>query len=203
MSLEAILENIRASGKEEIAAIQSNAKAEAEKILKEAQIRAKEIIEQTLEDEFPRANRERARILQQARLEALQITELALHDQVEEVIKSAQQQISSMRSDPRYPDIFSTLVREALDELKPSLKENEIIHLLADPRDEEVLTELLKQLPANIEPIYCLECWGGITAASQDEKVRIINTLDARLRRATPYLQQHITAQFKKHPAES
>jgi len=203
MSLEAILEGIQASGEEEIKAIQLESQVRAQELLEQTRATANQIGNKNLNEGLLKTKFAQTRILQRARMEALDITEAAFQDLLEEVLSKAQAQLSFIRSDARYPVILSHLIHEAVDELKPSLQEGETIHLLADPRDQDLLEELLKDYPINIQADYQLDCWGGVIVSSEDEKVRIINTLKARLKRATATLQQRIIVLFKELPAKT
>ena len=58
-------------------------------------------------------------------------------------------------------------------------------------------------LPEHVEVCYNLNTWGGVNAASEDELVCILNTLEVRLERAIPELQRQITAQFRTHAGEA
>jgi len=203
MSLEAILEGIQASGEEEIKAIQLESQVRAQELLEQTRATANQIGNKNLNEGLLKTKFAQTRILQRARMEALDITEAAFQDLLEEVLSKAREQLSFIRSDARYPAILSYLTHEAVDELKPSLQEGETIHLLADPRDQDLLEELLKDYPINIQADYQLDCWGGVIVSSEDEKVRIINTLKARLKRATATLQQRIIVLFKELPAKT
>ena len=203
MSLEAILEGIQASGEEEIKAIQLESQVRAQELLEQTRATANQIGNKNLNEGLLKTKFAQTRILQRARMETLDITEAAFQDLLEEVLSKAQEQLSFIRSDARYPAILSYLTHEAVDELKPSLQEGETIHLLADPRDQDLLEELLKDYPINIQADYQLDCWGGVIVSSEDEKVRIINTLKARLKRATATLQQRIIVLFKELPAKT
>ena len=203
MSLEAILEGIQASGEEEIKAIQLESQVRAQELLEQTRATANQIGNKNLNEGLLKTKFAQTRILQRARMEALDITEAAFQDLLEEVLSKAREQLSFIRSDARYPAILSYLTHEAVDELKPSLQEGETIHLLADPRDQDLLEELLKDYPINIQADYQLDCWGGVIISSEDEKVRIINTLKARLKRATATLQQRIIVLFKELPAKT
>jgi vacuolar-type H+-ATPase subunit E/Vma4 len=48
-------------------------------------------------------------------------------------------------------------------------------------------------------PVSCeLNCWGGLTAKSEDGRVVVINTLESRLERATAFLRRHLAALFEE-----
>ena len=203
MGLDAILEGIRAAGQAQIEIIQQKAEAEVQRILTEAKAEAEQTSGQTESEELPRARREQARILQHARLEALHTTENASLEQVNAAIESARERLSETRSGPSYPVLLSRLIQESLNALEPSLQSGEAIHLLADPRDRDLIKAMGDSLPAHVEVFYNLDSWGGVNAASEDEKIYILNTLEVRLERALPELQRRITALFRARMGEA
>ncbi len=99
--------------------------------------------------------------------------------------------------------MFRRLTQEALDELAGSLEKPGKARLEADPRDQEQLESILSGIGLNLEVSYCLNCWGGIVAKSQDGQVVVINTLEARLERAAPYLRRYLAALFESEHPES
>ena len=203
MSLDAILEGIREAGQAQIVDIQQKAQEEARRILTEAQQAAGNISGQAESEELPHARREQASILQHARLEALHITENASLEQVNAVIEGARERLMDARAARSYPALLSRLIQEALDALEPSLRPGEAIHLMADPRDRDLIEAMLKNLPDRVKIKYNLNTWGGVNAANEDEQVCILNTLEMRLERAIPALQQQITAQFRAEAGEA
>jgi vacuolar-type H+-ATPase subunit E/Vma4 len=46
-----------------------------------------------------------------------------------------------------------------------------------------------------------LNTWGGLIAASADGRVVVINTLEARLEQALPFLRRHLAAYFEEEKA--
>jgi len=48
-----------------------------------------------------------------------------------------------------------------------------------------------------------LDCWGGLVAKSEDGRIVVINTLEERLERATPFLRRYLAAFFENEQLES
>jgi vacuolar-type H+-ATPase subunit E/Vma4 len=90
------------------------------------------------------------------------------------------------------------LVQEALTELEKSLEEAGKARLEADVRDRGLLEIILSDLRLKLPVSYELNCWGGLVAKSRDGRVVVINTLETRLDRATPYLRGYLAALFEK-----
>jgi vacuolar-type H+-ATPase subunit E/Vma4 len=221
MSLQAILDAIFAAGEAEVRAIEERASIQAHEIEAENILEAQLAKEQAFREASSPAARERSRIIHQAHLEAMRVLGSARDELVDKAFEKIRDCLSLYRSDPNYPRVLSRLVQEALSELQGSSREATVpdrmgsildrqsprqdILLLADPRDHDVLENILTtiklDLPSQFElelPIqYELECWGGVIARSADGRIVSINTLESRLERATPFLRRFLAAYFE------
>jgi vacuolar-type H+-ATPase subunit E/Vma4 len=88
------------------------------------------------------------------------------------------------------------LMDGALAELRGSLREEKQARLEADPRDRVLLESILLNMGLDPPVSYEIDCWGGLIAKSEDGRVVVLNTLEARLERATPYLRRYLGALF-------
>ncbi len=202
MSLQIILERIRASGDSQIREIGKNAQTQVNAILAQAQMEAHQIEEDACADASAPAIAERARILHRARLDALHIVGSVRERLVDTAIAHARERLTSFRSDPAYPVVLRSLTKEALAQFT-SANGDDNIQLLADPRDRNLLREILKDLELSISVSYELNCWGGLNARSRDGRVMVINTLEARLEHATPFLHHVLSALFEEEQPET
>jgi len=190
MSLQAILDAIRASGDAQVREIEATAEAEVQKIMMREQAENERLRQEVYEATSTPGAAERARILSQARLKAQRILNDAREDLIDDAIDQARQRLASIRNDPIYSVILRQLTEEALADLKGSLQEAEKPKLEADPRDQDVLESILSDMDLDLHVIYELDGWGGIIAKSDDSQVVVINTLEGRLTRGMPYLRQ-------------
>ena len=197
MSLQNILDQICASGDAQIQEIERHAQIRVNEILAQARMEAEQIEEDSCADVSAPSNAERARIIHRAKLEALRIVGDARENLVNSAIEQTRTILSSLRSDPSYPIILQTLVEEALAQIRLSEQDGHPC-LLADPRDQSLMNQILKTRQPQISIRYELNCWGGVTAQSADERVVVINTLEARLEQAIPFLRHHLAAYFRK-----
>jgi V/A-type H+-transporting ATPase subunit E len=90
----------------------------------------------------------------------------------------AEQRLSHVRKDPKYPDILKNLTREAVGALG-----GETFRIHIDKRDEKLLKKILSELHLSGEVIADLQCSGGLVVSTQNESVKISNTLESRLER--------------------
>lgn len=202
MSLETILQAIRSAGQTQVDEIEAQAKAEVRAILDKASSEAGQIHEDACAAEVIPAFRERSRILQRARLEALRLQGDAREKLVEMALERARKRLESFRSDPAYAQVLKSLVQQALEEMDGSLNHGGAASLEADPRDQELLHEILSDPDQQQSIRYVLTCWGGVIARSSDGKVVVVNTLEARLEQAAPYIRRSLGAFFETSQPE-
>jgi len=195
MSLHAILEAIRESGDVKVQEIESRAYAQMREMIATARLEAERTQEQACALSLEPAYRERARIIHRARLEAMQITGSTRKEQVDAALEQVRGRLAGFRTDPRYPEVLSSLLKQALSELSGSgwqAMSAGSACLEADPADRKLLDALLEELHLNLPVSYSLHCWGGLVARHENGRVAVINTLEARLERALPYLRSQL-----------
>ena len=90
----------------------------------------------------------------------------------------AEQRLSHVRKDRKYPDILKSLTREAVGALG-----GETFRIHIDKRDEKIIKKILSELNLSGEVIADLQCAGGLVVNTQNESVKISNTLESRLER--------------------
>jgi vacuolar-type H+-ATPase subunit E/Vma4 len=90
----------------------------------------------------------------------------------------AEQRLSNVRKDPKYPDILKSLTSEAIGALG-----GETFRIHVDKQDEMIIKKILSELHLSGEVIADLQCAGGLIVNSQNESVKISNTLESRLER--------------------
>ena len=196
MSLEAILNQIYASGDAQIREIEKEAQARVGEVLAHARMEAQQIEEDASASASAPAARERARILHRARLEALRMEGSVREELVETALQQTREKLACLRNSEIYSQIFPALAREALTGLTGSKRDEKAV-LVADQRDQALLKKTLNDLGADVPVKNDLECWGGVIAQSNDGRVVVINTLEARLERAMPFLRGQLAAFFE------
>jgi V/A-type H+-transporting ATPase subunit E len=91
----------------------------------------------------------------------------------------AEQRLSQIRKDPRYPAILKNLVREAVGTLEG---EKVLVHI--DKQDEQLIKGILSDMKSSGLVIADLQCAGGLVVSTPNESVKISNTIESRLERA-------------------
>ena len=200
MSLQSILSRIRASGEAQISEIEKNTRSRMNAVLAQTQMETHQVEENAREAASTPAIAERARILHRARLESLRIIGNVRKELVDIAIARTGERLSAMRMDPSYPDVFRMLLHEALAEQASSGADQ--VRLVADPRDRELLENMLSEPGLNPSVSYELNCWGGLIAKSIDGRVVVINTLESRLERATEFIRYRLVTLFEESHTE-
>lgn len=197
MSLQAILDAIREPGQLEAGAIQAQAEQEAAQILAQAQTDANQIRDGERAAATAKAARESARIIHQAQMKQRQLVGDARAAIIDAALADASQHFAEMRSQPVYATVLKGLLEESLATVRESLTDGDQIYVEADPRDEQLLNLLVRQHGPNITVCYILNCWGGIIARDESERIVAINTLEERLQRAEMSLRRSLSAMIE------
>jgi vacuolar-type H+-ATPase subunit E/Vma4 len=202
LSLLAILAAIHAAGEAQVQEIELRAYRQVQNIQSEARFEAEHVREDARTAALAPASRERARIIHRARLTGLQLIGNVRESYVDAALDQTRGRLAGIRSHPAYPKVLHSLTQEALAELESSLKVPGTAGLEADPRDKELLEIILFDMGLDLNVKYDLHCWGGVVAKSQDSRVVVINTLEARLERAAPYLRHFLAAFIENQKTE-
>ena len=196
MSIQAILDAIRASGEARVKEIESQGQVQVRGILAEAEEECQRLREIEHAAVVGPAGGERARILHHARLQALRMVGDVREELIDAALNQARGHLASIRADKTYPEVLAGLKQEALAQVKATMKDGDSARLIADSKDKKLLEAGGAKAGAEVPVDYELDCWGGLTATSEDGKVVAINTLEARLKRAAPYLRRDLGARF-------
>ena len=180
-------------------AILDKAKEEADKILSDAEIKAREVIEKAEEQKELRfeeekkkaiseAYREASKILAQASLKYRQVRLKEKDAVINEIIKRVKDELSQ---DVKNKELFVRLIEEAFDALKTEDK----VRLLVSPKDLNIVREVIEEngrLKEKITEVKEIDCTGGILMEVANGKVSIDNTFDTRLEMLMPKILPEI-----------
>lgn len=197
MSLSAILDAIRTAGEAQIQQIETNCNLQIQEIMQQANLEVDTSREQARAAALAPSFGERAKIIHQARQRALQTIGNVRESIVDAALDQTKGRLAGMRTDAAYPDVLRSLVDEAITELQETLMEPWGYSLQADPRDRNLLEAILSDKQIETDVSYSIEVWGGVIAGSLDNRVVVINTLEARLERASPFLRRYLAAFFE------
>ncbi len=175
-------------------AILDKVKAEANDIIKDAEDRAKQEIEEAKKQQGARLEEEKARMLQQAKDEATRIEAQALvkarqelarakDEVISEIISRAKKKLASSPSDK---SSLTGLIKEAIDTL--GVSKGRLYVSAKDLTTVQKLVEKDKELAGKIEEVKEHGSMGGVIVEDIDGKVRIDNTYETRLEMLLPKL---------------
>jgi V/A-type H+/Na+-transporting ATPase subunit E len=203
MGLQGVLESIQASGEAQLGELEAQTNRLVREIHAEAEAQVRAIQQETRDAALAEASAERARILHQARLEVL-------HDQggvrealIQATLDQVRGWLRNLRVAESYPYILRRLADESLKEIADFTNLMQEIHLDADPRDQDILSDIVSGLGLKIKVNYSLDSWGGLIARSEDGRIVVINTLESRLDRAIPHLSRYLAAFYEDEIAVS
>jgi V/A-type H+-transporting ATPase subunit E len=174
-------------------AILKKAKGEADKIVADAEIKARETIEKAkdqwknkFEEEkkkiISEAHREASRIMAQTSLKTRQGILQEKDNVINVITENVKKELSEEVMDSK---MFLPLIKETIDAFET---DKQVIIYVA-PKDIKVVHEIIKEdseLKEKIFEVKELDCLGGIIAESTDGMVSIDNTFDMRLEMLMP-----------------
>jgi vacuolar-type H+-ATPase subunit E/Vma4 len=160
------------------------AQAEIERIRAQAQVEAVTVRQKHLAAIRVPLQAEQARILNQAKLESLQIVMGTRETLIASVLEAAARRLAALPTMETYADLQQRLLREAAD----TLGIDSGLHLHVHSCDVELMGHIVQKMGLSAAVEGDLEneasswaCPGGLVATNSDERVRLVNTLDARL----------------------
>jgi len=188
MPLDDMLKVLEEDGEKQRAAVREKTKKEVEDILEAARQEGEKIKKEQTELVFSPLGKETARILNEAKLEVKKKQAVTKEDLLKQVDSQVREKIEKIRNSQEWAGIF----RRLLNEVSKGVSGNMIVRV--DQRDEALARNILREL--NV--IYQLEVnsssLGGATVATEDRRVTLINTFEARLERANRLLRPVITS---------
>lgn len=187
MAYENLLKSVEENAGERERELREKAEIAIKKLEEEAAGRGKEIRQMHLESSTRRAMIERN---QQVYLAKARMKEqlISIREQrYNEVFRKARERLASLRDNPRYPEIFAELAREAVSALD---RDTFTVHV--DQKDLALCGKVLASMNRAAEIVPDLPCAGGLAVSSPDGSVVISNTVESRLERGRERLKLEI-----------
>ena len=190
MALEDILRAMEEQAGTEVVRIKTQAENEASAIAAKAEEEAREIKARHLagSDLLGRLQNERARLLNEAKRVALHRLMATRESLLGEAFGAAEAQLTRLREKPEYPEYLARLTQEVVGELGRELR------ILVDARDAGLMRRITAQLGVEAEISTGLNSRGGLEATTPDGRIGVVNTVEARLKRAEGYLRREIAS---------
>ncbi len=187
MAYEDLLKSVEESAHMKEQELRSRAAAEIEEVKSRARKRAEELRRAQLDETDRSAASERNKLLYETRTESKEQLIRVREAAFEKAFSAAREQLQGLRSDPKYPEIFNRLLKEAAEAMGGGAF---VIHI--DPRDKALAGPALALLGMTPEVKTDLTTAGGVVASLPDNSVVVSNTVEARLDRARELRRREI-----------
>jgi vacuolar-type H+-ATPase subunit E/Vma4 len=184
MALGDILEAIRAETAAEIAQVDRAGEASCAAVHTAAATEAAEAERLAAGARRTAGERAHDRIVNRARLAADRQVRAAAEEVYQEAVAAAGRRLAEVRNGPEYAGLLATMIQECIAVL-PDAR-----YLEVDPADVALTREIIDRERLHqlrIEPRLTTD--GGLVLATDDGRA-VVNTFEARLRRADGYLRQ-------------
>lgn len=136
---------------------------------------------------------ERAKRIAEVKLRALNEVLLSRNTIYERLLDILKEDIERRRKNGTYREFFEKLFLEALTDYGE--REGKII---CSPQDYEYTRELVEKMELQFEIQKDESIFAGVIIERKDGKIRVLNTLESRLKKAEPYLMQKLFNQIFK-----
>lgn len=197
MPLEAILQALDTEAEIRVAQIRQGTQAEIDQIRAAARQEAQAVHQQHLAAVEIPLRAEQARKHNQAKRRALQMVLGTREEAISAVLETAAQQLTEFSQSEAYRPFLERLVQEAIE----LLDSDQPLCLRVRSSDLPLMQEIIRslELPVRVESGLGDEStiWdsglGGLTVATADGRVSLINTLEVRLQRAAEMYRSQIS----------
>ncbi|MEO0289794.1 MAG: V-type ATP synthase subunit E family protein [candidate division WOR-3 bacterium] len=136
---------------------------------------------------------ERAKRIAEVKLKALNEVLLSRNTIYERLLDILKEDIERRRKNGTYREFFEKLFLEALTDYGE--REGKII---CSPQDYEYTRELVEKMGLQFEIQKDESIFAGVIIERKDGKIRVLNTLESRLKKAEPYLMLKLFNQIFK-----
>ncbi len=205
MSLEKILQALEAEAVRQVATIEQACRVDVERFRSEALAKAEQVRQKRLEAIQAPLRIEQARILNEAKLKALRTVLGAREDLITAVLETTARRLADLSNTAAYSQLLPRLLKEAVDKLGRQGQ----LRLRVQPQDVEIAEQTVQQmgLSAKVEGNLQNEgTWnvalGGLIVTTSDERISLVNTLEARLQRVASLHRTEIVEMILDHGGE-
>lgn len=188
MALADILAAMDAEAESELRRIETAAAIKVAEIAADTQLKIAELCNSHSNDGRARLLKERARRINQARLEQIRTVSEAGERLFHKALARARARLAGLRAQADYHSILCALATEALSQIDGTA----IIH--ADASDEAIMRAHF----GDRQLVFDLHTWGGVEVRTTDERIIVLNTLEARLEQAAVRLRETLMPLFDR-----
>ncbi len=189
MAYEDLLKSVEESAREKELELRNKEAAAVDEIKSRAKKQAGEIRQVHINEADKSVTTERNKLLYLTKAENKELLIKTRETAFERAFSEAEVRLRGLRSDPKYPDVFTQLLKEAAGAMGD---ESFVVHI--DPRDEVLCRKTLALLNLSSEIRSDITTAGGVIASLPDNSVVISNTVESRMQRAKELKRKEIHA---------
>jgi len=189
VAYEDLLKSVEESAHEKELELRNREAAVVEEIKARAKKQAGAVRQAHLEEASKSVTTERNKLLFLTKAENKELQIKTRETAFERAFAESETRLAGLRSDPKYPAVFESLLKEAAGSLGD---EAFVVHI--DPRDEALCKKTLAALRLSPEIRTDITTAGGVVASLPDNSVVISNTVESRLLRAKEHKRKEIHA---------
>jgi V/A-type H+-transporting ATPase subunit E len=178
MAYENLLKSVEESAQEREQDLRQKARSAVQAISEDTRNQAEEIQQSLLAEAKKAAAVEKNKRIYLTKGENKEVLIKTKEQIVSKAFQNAEQRLSGLRNDPKYPAVFKKLARESIESLG-----GEEFRIHIDKRDEQLMKRILSDMNLTREIITDLKCSGGLVVSTRNESVIISNTFESRLER--------------------
>jgi V/A-type H+-transporting ATPase subunit E len=189
MSLNRILEALEAEAGQQVAEIERSTQAEIDRIRAQAQAEAEAVQQKHMAANQASLQVERTRRLNRARQAASQIILNARESLMASTLACAAEHLAAFSAAEAYPGLLHQLTREVIGPLGPNrqlclhVREGDVALMQPIVRGLGLTARVMGDLDGVSDSGRESDCLGGLVVTTADERIRLTNTLQARLDR--------------------
>ena len=189
MAYEDLLKSVEESAHEKELELRNREAAAVDEIKARAKKQAGAIRQAHLDEAGRSIATERNKLLYLTKAENKELLIKTRETAFDRAFAEAESRFRDLRSDPEYPAVFESLLKEAAGSLGGLAF---VVHI--DPRDEALCKKTLIALTLSSEIRADITTAGGVIASLPDNSVVISNTVESRLLRAKEHKRKEIHA---------
>jgi len=188
MALDDMLRVLEEEGKKQREEVLAQGEERAAKILEEARVEAERIKQEEMDKVAISLQGEKAKILNDARLYVKRRVIQTKEDFIQKAFSATREELLKFRNSKDYPQVFRRLLTEAVENADGKV----VVHV--NKEDEKLARQVLDQMGVAYQLHSNMSSLGGVKVTTADERITLVNTLEARLEKAKQHLKSEVMA---------
>ncbi|MBI1882942.1 MAG: hypothetical protein HYS08_01885 [Chlamydiae bacterium] len=187
MSMESMLSNLEQEAELEKKKLHEEAESEAKQILKKAEEEASKIRAEILSKSKRIMDLEEAKAIGNARTQANRLLLEARQKEIEKIFQTSREKILQLSQEVDYSELLLNLIQESLIGVSGKIVAE------VSPNDVKLAQDLFKRLKREAQIQANPKISKGVIISTEDHRLRIENTLEARFEKALNALKAEVS----------